>query len=67
MYILKTKGTAKIADYVQVRDEHFALVKHLKLSEIEKFFRKEASCCGEDALADVHNLPFGKLTKLSIQ
>lgn len=30
MYILKTKGTSKIPDYVQVRDKDFSLIAQFK-------------------------------------
>lgn len=31
MWILKTKGTAKIPDYLQIRDDDFTLISHIKL------------------------------------
>ncbi len=36
MYFLKSKGTSKIQDFVQIRDENFSLIAHFKLSELEK-------------------------------
>ncbi|MCS7188684.1 MAG: fructose-6-phosphate aldolase [Bacteroidia bacterium] len=35
-YLLKVKGTAKIPDYVQIRDERFSLVCYLRSDRIEK-------------------------------
>lgn len=64
LYVLKTKGGERIADYVQLRDEDFVLVDHVKLSDIGKFFRKHTNCCVEDLIATVHTLPYGKLLKI---
>ncbi len=35
MYFLKTKGTEKIPDFIQVRDNNFALIYLLKLNRLE--------------------------------
>ena len=36
MYFLKTKGTDKISDYVQLRDDQFVLIAHFKTSHPEQ-------------------------------
>jgi len=36
MYIIKTKGTGNIPDFVQLRDKDFVLVRHFKISGIEE-------------------------------
>ena len=40
MYFLKTQGTDKIPDYVQIRDEHFVLLAHFKTNNPENQIRK---------------------------
>ena len=32
MYILKVKGTGKIPDYIQIRDEDFSLLAYFKIT-----------------------------------
>ncbi len=39
MYLIKTKGTSKIPDYVQVRDDSFTLIHHFKCGKPEKALR----------------------------
>ncbi len=36
MFLLKTKGTDKIADFLEIRDQNFALIQYIKLSNIDK-------------------------------
>ncbi len=40
MYILKTQGTSKIPDYIQLRDEHYALVAHIRAYNPKKQLEK---------------------------
>lgn len=40
MYVLKTKGTDKIPDYIQIRDDAFALLTHFKYNSAESNLRK---------------------------
>ncbi len=59
MYVLKTKGTAKIPDYVQIRDNNFILVNHFALKSLEKHIEKI------NLIEAIKNLEFGKLIKIS--
>lgn len=36
MYFIKTKGTDKVPDFVQIRDDDFALIEQIKFSSLEK-------------------------------
>ena len=36
LYILKIKGTDKIPDFVQIRDEKMTLIAYFRLSQIER-------------------------------
>lgn len=65
MYILKIKGSAKIPDYIQIRDSNFTLVA---------YFRADHSTVGlqQCGLTDkekeigkiVSRIPYGKIYKL---
>lgn len=39
-YILKIKGTKKIPDFVQIRDNDMTLVAYFRLSQIEQGLKK---------------------------
>ncbi len=67
MYILKIKGTAKIPDYVQIRDERFTLMAYFRVDRPEKALKK----CGlseQEAVIKgiIEKLPFGKMQKLEL-
>ncbi len=67
MYILKIKGTARIPDYVQLRDDGFTLIAYFRVDRPEKALAK----CGyadrqEEMRKIIEELPFGKMTKLEI-
>jgi len=40
MYILKTKGTNTIPDYIQIRDDSFILLSHFKANSHVKALKK---------------------------
>jgi len=64
MYFIKTKGTAKIPDYVQIRDNNFALIEHITLNKINDFINNSDFNDKQkikDMLADA---PFGKIIKI---
>ncbi|MBL0053895.1 MAG: fructose-6-phosphate aldolase [Bacteroidetes bacterium] len=65
MYILKIKGIAKIPDYVQLRDEDFALKAYFRVDRPEKTLHKLG--LGEfeaEIIALIQELPFGKIQEL---
>ncbi len=67
MYIIKVKGTAKIPDYIQLRDEHFVLIAYFRADRPLKNMERYGLAGKEDELAAViQNLEFGKLQKLEI-
>ncbi len=67
MYIIKVKGTAKIPDYVQLRDDRFTLLAYFRVDRPEKALEK----CG---LADkasqiygvINEMPFGEIRKIDL-
>ncbi|MGI8893133.1 MAG: fructose-6-phosphate aldolase [Bacteroidia bacterium] len=67
MYILKIKGTAKIPDYVQLRDDEFSLIAYFRVDRPEKALVKAGLGDREEMIIKIINeLPFGKLKKLEI-
>ena len=40
MYFLKTQGTDKIPDYVQIRDDNFVLIAHFKTNNPDNQIKK---------------------------
>jgi len=68
MYIIKVKGKAKIPDYIQFRDNNFALIAYFRadrpLQKLEKYGleNKEA-----ELQQLIEALPFGKLQELKFE
>jgi hypothetical protein len=66
MYILKVKGTAKIPDYVQLRDDNFTLLAYFRVDRPEKAISKAGLGDHEKEIIQlISDLPFGKIQKLS--
>lgn len=64
-YFLKTKGTAKIPDYLQIRDEHFQLIAHCKVNSAERSLEKISITLNtENVNTFIKNMPFGILTEV---
>jgi len=65
MYFLKTEGTDKITDYIQIRDDNFVLIAHFKTknpdNQIKKFGLEELKKRIEELIQEA---PFGTLYKL---
>jgi len=65
MYFLKTQGTDKIPDYVQIRDDNFVLLAHFKTNNPDNQIKKFGL---EDYKQKIQNLiqtaPFGILYEL---
>jgi hypothetical protein len=67
MYILKIKGTAKIPDYVQLRDDKFSLIAYFRVDRPEKSLAKAGLAEKKEMIIKLINeLPFGKLQKIEI-
>ncbi len=65
MFLLKTKGTAKISDYVQIRNDDFILIALFPIKNSEKnlckIFKKEEI---KKIKEKISNVKFGKLEKI---
>ncbi len=64
-YFLKVKGTSKIPDYLQIRDESFCLIVHCQLKAFKKNLEKHHIQLNEEQIDYFLNeVPFGQLTPL---
>jgi hypothetical protein len=67
MYILKVKGTDKIPDYVQLRDEAFTLIAYFRVDRPEKALVKAGFGEYEKKLIDyIQHMPYGKVLQLDL-
>ena len=65
MYILKVKGTAKIPDYVQLRDDNFTLLAYFRVDRPKKALIKAGLGHREKELIElIQQLPYGIIRKL---
>ena len=65
MYILKTKGTAKIPDYIQIRDDNFVLVNHFKANVSKQTLDKFNYIKDVNEFTEMmNNLEYGVLKKI---
>lgn len=67
MFLLKIKGTAKIPDYVQMRNDDFTLLAYFRADRPEKALVKAGYGDKEEYLLKIINeLPYGKVTKVEV-
>lgn len=67
MYILKTKGTGKIPDYIQIRNNNFVLTSHFNAKEIYRQIENtELNFIKEKIASIIELLPYGIMRKFEI-
>lgn len=65
MYFLKTQGTDKIPDYVQIRDDQFVLLAHFKTNNPENQIKKFGLDNYKSRILElIESTPFGILIKI---
>jgi hypothetical protein len=65
MYIMKVRGTARIPDYVQMRDNNFTLIAYFRADRPEKELARLGLQEIEPALKKkIDEIPYGKLTRI---
>ncbi len=65
MYFLKTQGTNRIPDYVQIRDNQFVLLAHFKTSNPDNQIKKFGLEMHHDKIIElIKTVPFGILYEL---
>jgi len=68
IYILKIKGTYKIPDFVQIRDQDMTLRAYFRMDQQESGIRKNnLEKWKKEIISSLEKIPFGKLKKLDIQ
>ncbi len=67
MYFLKTKGTAKIPDYIQVRDNNFILFDHFRADKLSISLSRFGIINNDSLLARIECLPYGVLYKIDLE
>ena len=64
LYILKIKGTSKIPDFVQIRDQEMTLIAYFRLSQIEKGLTKNGlQKDAKNITGLLKKIPYGKIYK----
>ena len=67
MYIMKVKGTARIPDYIQIRDDKFTLIAYFRADRPEKELLRLGLQEKENAVRKcIGEIPYGKITHLDI-
>ncbi|MDI9355451.1 MAG: hypothetical protein QM536_00270 [Chitinophagaceae bacterium] len=67
MYIIKTKGTHKIPDCVQIRNDDMSILVYFRADRIIDNLGKYGFSGKEKQLKEIiDTMPFGKLQKLTI-
>jgi hypothetical protein len=67
MYILRIRGTKKIPDYIQIRDEDFTLIAYFRINNpIRALTRVNLLDKMDDILAIAEQLPYGEMRKLEL-
>jgi hypothetical protein len=68
IYLLKIKGTDKIPDFVQIRDQDMTLRAYFRMDQQESGIRKNnLEKWKKEIISTLEKIPFGKLKKLDIQ
>ena len=67
VYILKIRGTEKIPDYIQIRDDKFRLLAYFKIKNPKRALEKcNLASKAERILEIAETLPYGKLEKTEL-
>lgn len=67
MYILKVKGTARIPDYIQLRDDEFTLLAYFRVDRPEKALIKAGLGDKEEQIKKlIAAIPYGKMEKMEL-
>ena len=68
IYLLKIKGTDKIPDFVQIRDQDMTLIAYFRLDQQESGIRKNKMEEHIKPITDtLKEMKFGKLKQLDIK
>ena len=66
-YVLKIKGTDKIPNFVQIRDEKMSLIAYFRLDQVKKGVeRNKIKIDSEKLKIILEKINFGKIEKIEI-
>jgi hypothetical protein len=64
LYILKIKGTDKIPDFVQIRDQQMTLIAYFRLNQVPQGLKKNGlEHIREPITSLLEEIPYGKIHK----
>ncbi len=67
LHILKTQGTDRIPDYIQVRDENFVLLTHSRADKPQNALKSVGLGNYCDRIIElVAKMPYGEMKKLEL-
>jgi hypothetical protein len=67
MYILKIRGTRKIPDFIQIRDENFTLIAYFKITNPKTALTRCNLIDRVDRILEIAgSLEYGKIRKLDL-
>jgi len=67
MYIMKIQGTAKVPDYIQIRDNDFTMIAYFKITNPKTALTRCNLIHKADEILEIaKGLEYGKLEKLDI-
>lgn len=67
MYIVKIQGTAKIPDFIQIRDDDFTLIAYFRINNPRRaLIRCRLIDRQDEIIALAQKLPYGKIQKLEL-
>jgi hypothetical protein len=64
MFFIKTQGTDKVPDYVQIRDKNFALLEIVKISFLEKKIIELFPENADEIVKTIQNSEAGKVIEI---
>ncbi len=66
MYILKIKGSARIPDYIQIRDSEFTLIAYFRADNKTHTLQQFGLAEKENEIKKIiEKIPYGKILKVS--
>jgi hypothetical protein len=67
IYLIKTKGTSIIPEFVQMRDNNFVLVSHFRVDKADNAIEKSGLGKHKDRIIEIiKELSFGVLYKVNL-
>ena len=67
MYLLKIKGSGKIPNYLQIRDDEYTLLAYFRLDKLEDgLIKNHLNDFFEDIKIALENLEFGVIIYISL-